>query len=196
MPLPTVQELEELNGSYRFILELQRISSLSREGSDAAGKLLIALVRGKQDWKSDSRWMAVALNALARSATPEALAEMLEQCRRVPADSPYGRIELMSSLLLFFADSQATSTIDGLYHLLTEKNPAARAIGLQGLCNFLLEGYVDDDKKPRLKETLLRFDGDRFFTQNSVDLALEELSRGADAARDDALLYDGIIVDS
>ncbi|MBE7440168.1 MAG: hypothetical protein HS115_17080 [Spirochaetales bacterium] len=196
MPLPTLQELEELSGSYRFILELQRISSLAQEGHEAASQLLITMLRGKHSWKNDSRWMAATLNALARSGTPAALKEVLEQCRQVPADSPYGRVELFSSLLLFFADSCRQAALDGLYHLLKEKNSAARAIGFQALCNFLLEGYVNTDEKPPLKETLLKFDGDRFFTRNVVDLALEELSRGTGVPGDDALLYDGIIVDS
>lgn len=174
-----IKQLEGLGSSYLFILEIQRVSRDAAAGDEGALAVLEAMLDDcvPGDWKTRNSWCSAAVHALANTGSRRALAVLIRHIQKLTPGVAFGPVELIASLLPVFEDE----ALEPAFEMAASENPPVRAIGLQVLCNFFLEGNLPQSGVDRLEELLREFRKDNYLTQHVADLVRFKLARNARA---------------
>lgn len=166
-----LEELESMGQGYTFLNQMMVISDAASRGDSRALQLLETMLERceeKNAWsKTNNFWCSMTLKALAHSRTPESMKIILGFIRRLPDTTPFGAVDLLSSILPMYS-----RFIHGPARELLEdkKSAVCRAIGMQTLCNLYIEGSLHGDYASFLEKLAKNFQEDRYLTRHHVDL--------------------------
>lgn len=170
---PDLKELRALGAGHAFQARMGQLAEKAGQADDAAVETLaLMLTECRGAWKENTHWCAGAVHALARAGTDRTLSLFLEYVRNLPTTVPYGVVELLALLLPGFG-TRAAGTAVVLSRL--PKDTAARAVGIQALCNLLTEGLLGRSEVEELQNIVNRFEPDSFYTLELVDLIRSRL---------------------
>lgn len=170
---PDLKELRGLGAGHAFQARMQILAEKAGEEDASAVETLGAMLKEcRGAWKENTHWCAGAVHALARAGTDRTLGLFMEYVRNLPATVPYGVVELLALLLPGFG-TRASGTAVVLSRL--PKDTAARAVGIQALCNLLNEGLLGRSEQEELQNIVSRFEQDSFYTLELVDLIRSRL---------------------
>ena len=193
MSSSVTQELRDLLGSYRFFAEMQRLAARAGKGEKEALGILDSMLAecvADPDWRAKSRWCSAAVRALVSAGTSEAMTRVLQYVRALPEDTPYGMVELLGGLLPGFGGQ----VLDLLPGLVESDSAPARAVAVQALCNFYLEGNLPPENQAYLLGVFRTFEPDRYLTQHLFELVKPgSIDRDEDVDHLAAILEDVIV---
>ena len=191
-----IKELNELGQSYRFILEMQKISRAAEANDSTALAVLEAMLDDLSgaDWKNRNHWCSAVIHSAANSRSPRALAALIRHIHRLPKTIAFGPVELIASLLPIFAEEALAPA----FEMADQENPPVRAIGLQVLCNFYLEGILPESETDRLENLLKDFRRDNYLTQHVADLVRFKRQRNTRTDSEDEIqeMFADILVET
>jgi hypothetical protein len=170
-----IRNLEEVCDSYEFSLRLMELSEKGESGDNNSVILLSEMLKqcvGKTEWFSHNRWCSMTLKALMMTRTPESLKIIMQFIRNLPEQMPFGAVDLLSSLLPLYRGIITGHVIQ----LASEgESEVLRALGMQTLCNLYLEGLLNSDHVVYLENLMRSYKGDRYFTQQVIDITRSAL---------------------
>lgn len=164
-----LSHIESLGKGYEFIKFMNSLTSEARNGNSAALSVLTDMLdhcRRQTDWMQKNYWCSMAIRALANTRTPESLKIIIGFIRKLPDTTPFGAIDLISSLLPLYRKI----ILGPAKELAGEKKQALRAIGIQTLCNLYLEGSLVGEQANYLQDIVKNFQPDRYLTYHHVEL--------------------------
>ncbi len=168
-----LKEIRSLGAGHAFQTRMQLLADQAGEEDASAVETLAAmLTECRGAWKENTHWCAGAVHALARAGTDRTLGLFMDYVRNLPASVPYGVVELLALLLPGFG-TRAAGTAVVLSRL--PKDTAARAVGIQALCNLLNEGLLGRSEHEELLNIVSRFEQDSFYTLELVELIRSRL---------------------
>lgn len=161
--------LLEYAGSYRLGPEINRIgveASKQSETLESLGELL-SECNTREKWMQASGYASGLVHALVKAGTSKSMLSLLGFIRNLPEDMPFGAVELIGATLPSYG-----KIITGPAKELATGNfsSAARAIGIQTLCNLYLDDLIEGDQIDYIGELIQSYENDEFFSSHLVDL--------------------------
>lgn len=166
----TIEHLRSLGRGYEFINFMNELTIEASSGDTDALNIFATMLkdcRDQVDWIEKNYWCSMAIRSLANTRTPESLKIIMGFVRKLPDNTPFGAIDLISSLLPVYKKfilGPAKELVKD------DKKQAQKAIGLQTLCNLYLEGSLIGDQATYLESLIRNFEPDRYLTQHHVEL--------------------------
>lgn len=192
------KKLQSLGRGYLFSLEMERLARAASRGEEDAATLLEELLSDcldMENWHHRSYWCSAVIRALVFSGTDRSLKSMLRFLRDLPDNTAYGCIELLAGLL----PAYGRRALKNLRELADGGDPGpARAIAIQTLCNFLLEGLLHEEDLDHLRRIAGEFKSDPYLTKQVLELVENLLQKGSSPGIDRELeqFLNDVIIDS
>ncbi len=143
-------------------------------------------------WANQSRYCSAVIHAVASIGSLRSMQMLLRYARSLPDSIPFGAVDLISNVL----PTYRRIVMGPIKDLLGEnEGSAARAVGIQTLCNLYLEGSLQGEETAYLEQLLKGFDNDGFLTLHVADLVrLEMAYKEKQAAEDLEEMLKGFLV--
>ena len=198
MPESTAEIISRIKGQasgYHLVREMQDLSERAGADEAAAQQVLTEMLEEclqPECWSKSSRYCSAVIHAVASIGSLRSMQMLLRFARALPAQIPFGTVDLISSVL----PGYKRIIMGPIKDLLGEpESSAARAVGIQTLCNLYLEGSLQGAETSYLEEILKNFDQDDYLTQHVADLVrLEMAYKEKQAAEDLEEMLKGFLV--
>lgn len=190
-------KLKSLEGSYLFIIEMQKISRKAAGGDSAALNVLRNMLLECRDgsaWRKRGYWCSASLRALIATESDESLKIVTEYIENLSEDITFGGIELISTLLPLYGKKIVPELLSGKRFI---KSAPGRAIRIQALCNIYLEGRLNRTESNKFEKLIKDYKPDRYMTLNLVELARGKLVGVQESIAEDEMadLLNDVIVE-
>lgn len=192
------KKLQSLGRGYLFSLEMERLARAASRDEQGAAALLEELLPDcldMENWHHRGYWCSAVIRALVFSGTGRSLKSMLNFLKDLPDNTTYGCIELLAGLL----PAYGRRALKPLRELADNEEPGpARAIAIQALCNYLLEGLLLEEDIGDLRRIAGEFKSDPYLTKQVLELVENRLQERSSPEIDRELeqFLNDVIVDT
>ncbi len=165
-----VNQLRDMGKGYEFIKTMTILCDVAADGNRNALSILEIMLgecQSQDKWIKANYWCSMAIRSLINTRTPESMKIILGYIRKLPENTPFGAIDLISSLLPVYRQIILGPAKD---LAMQSSRSVLKAIGLQTLCNMYLEGSLTGENALHLYKLIEDFKGDRYLTQHHVEL--------------------------
>lgn len=190
-----IESIKNQPGGYHLVRAMQDLSHRAISGEALALEVLqdmLAECQSPECWAHNSQYCSAVIHAVASIGSLRSMQMLLRYARTLPDSISFGTVDLISSVL----PTYKRIIMGPIKDLLGENEAsAARAVGIQTLCNLYLEGSLQGEETAYLEQILLSFDNDGYLTQHVADLVrLEMAYKEKQAAADLEDMLKGFLV--
>ncbi len=190
-----IKSVKDQASGYHLVRAMQDLSERAAAGEALALEALHDMLTECQSpecWSKNSRYCSAVIHAVASIGSLRSMQMLLRYARALPDNIPFGTVDLISSVL----PTYRRIIMGPIKDLLGENEAsAARAVGIQTLCNLYLEGTLQGEETAYLETILQSFDSDGYLTQHVADLVrLEMAYKEKQAAADLEEMLKGFLV--
>jgi hypothetical protein len=191
-----IESIKAQTSGYHLVRAMQDLAQSAATGNAVALEALSDMLEECRDpeyWARNSRYCSAVIHAVAIGGTLRSMQMLLRYVRALPDNIPFGTVDLISSIL----PTYRRIIMGPIKDLLNDtEHSAARAIGIQTLCNLYLEGSLQGEETAYLETVLREFDNDGYLTQHVADLVrLEMAYKEKQAAEDLEEMLKGFLVE-
>ncbi|MCR9141092.1 MAG: hypothetical protein NXI24_02490 [bacterium] len=190
-----IGSIKDQAGGYHMVRAMQDLASRAAAGESLAQEVLQDMLTECQSpecWTTNSQYCSAVIHAVASIGSLRSMQMLLRYARALPDNISFGTVDLISSVL----PTYRRIIMGPIKDLLGENEAsAARAVGIQTLCNLYLEGSLQGEETAYLEQILKDFDSDGYLTQHVADLVrLEMAYKEKQAAADLDEMLKGFLV--
>lgn len=190
-----ITSIKSQTSGYHLVRAMQDLSHRASTGESLALDALTDMLEECRDpefWSRSSQYCSAVVHAVASIGSLRSMQMLLRYARALPDHISFGTVDLISSVL----PTYKRIIMGPIKDLLGEHEAsAARAVGIQTLCNLYLEGSLQGEETAFLEQVLQKFDNDGYLTQHVADLVrLEMAYKEKQAAEDLEDMLKGFLV--